>query len=192
MCLWIDSDTSFMSIQNARSRVVGFFYLSLHPSKIPKHHDPTLNSPIFVMCRIMKMVLSSAAEAEYDGIFINAKEGVPIHTTLQELGHNHQKTGTPLKTDNTTSHGIVHNNVRQKNRVVLTRDSIGSAIMQKRLIQRILETRSKQQSRLRHQTPPPLPYKEKCARRNYMYRRTQHPHCEGVLILGSQRPLNQR
>ena len=62
----------------------------------------------------MKMVLSSAEEAEYDGIFINAKEGVPICTTIQELGHNQPKTGTPLNTDNSTAHGIVHNNVRQK------------------------------------------------------------------------------
>ena len=61
----------------------------------------------------MKIVLSSAAEAEYGRIFIDAKEGVPIRTTLQELGHNQPKTGTPLKTDNSTAHGIVHNNVRQ-------------------------------------------------------------------------------
>ena len=91
MCLWIDSDTSFASIRNARSRVGGLFYLSSHPSKIPKHNDPPLNGPIFVLCRIMKMVLSSAAEAEYGGIFINTKEGVPIRTTLQELGHNQKK-----------------------------------------------------------------------------------------------------
>ena len=61
----------------------------------------------------MKMVLSPAAEAEYGGIFINAKEGVPIRITLNKLGHNQPKTGTPLKTDNSTPHGIVHNNVRQ-------------------------------------------------------------------------------
>ena len=114
MCLWIDSDSSFASIRNARSRVGGFFYLSSHPSKIPKNSDPPLNGPIYVLCRIMKMVLSSAAEAEYGGIFINAKEGVPIRTTLQELGHEQPKTGTPIKTDNSTAHGIVHNNVRQK------------------------------------------------------------------------------
>ena len=73
MCLWIDSNTSFASIRNARSRVGGLFYLSLHPAKTPKHHDPPPNGPIFVLCIIMKMVLSSAAEAEYGGIFINAK-----------------------------------------------------------------------------------------------------------------------
>ena len=114
MGLWIDSNTSFASIRNARSRVSGFFYLSLHPSKIPKHHDPPPNVPIFVLCRIMKMVLLSAAEAAYGGIFINAKEGVPIRTTLQELGHNQTKMVTPLKIDNSTVRSIVHNNVSQK------------------------------------------------------------------------------
>ena len=44
----------------------------------------------------------------------SAKEGVPIRTTLQELGHKQPKTGTPLKTDNSTAHAIVHNNVLQK------------------------------------------------------------------------------
>ena len=114
MCLWIDSDTSFAYICNSRSRVSGLFYLSSHPSKIPKHHDPPPNGPIFVLCIIMKMVLSSAAEAEYGGIFINAKEGVPIRTTLHKLGHNQPKTGTPLKTDNFTAPGIVQNSVRHK------------------------------------------------------------------------------
>ena len=62
----------------------------------------------------MKMVLLSAAEAKYGGLFINAKEGVPIRTTLQELGHKQTKTGNLLKTDNSTVHGIVHKIVCQK------------------------------------------------------------------------------
>ena len=47
MCLWIDSDISFVSIRNARSRARGFFYLSSHPSNIPKNLDPPLNGPIY-------------------------------------------------------------------------------------------------------------------------------------------------
>ena len=65
MCLWIDSDTSFASIPNARSRVGGIFYLSPYPSKSPKNIDPPLNGPIYVLYRIMKIVLSSASESEY-------------------------------------------------------------------------------------------------------------------------------
>ena len=84
------------------------------PPKDQNKIDPPLNGPIYVLCRIMKMVLSSASEAEYGGLFINAKEGVLIHTMLQELGHKQPKTGTPLKTDNSTAHSIVHNNICQK------------------------------------------------------------------------------
>ena len=182
MCLCINSDTSFASTRNARSRVGGFFYLSSHPSKIPKHHDPPLNSPIFVLYRIMKMVLSSAEEAEYGGIFINTKEGVPIRTTLQELGHNQPKTGTPLKTDNSTAHGIVYNKVRQKNRVVLTRDSIGYAIVPNKANSTYTGNQVLTTKQTTSLNTTPLPYTEKCARRTYTYRRTQHPHCEGVVI----------
>ena len=94
-----------------RSRVGGLFYLSSHPFKTPKNINPPLNGPIYVLCRIMKMVLLYAAEAEYGGIFIDTKEGVSIRTTLQELVHENPKTGTPLKTDNSTVHSIVNNNI---------------------------------------------------------------------------------
>ena len=38
----------------------------------------------------------------------------PILTTIQELDHKQPKTGTPIKTDNSTAHSIVHNNLHQK------------------------------------------------------------------------------
>ena len=60
------------------------------------------------------MVVASAAEAELGGLFFNGQEGIPLHTTLIELGHHQPKTGTPLKTDNTIPDGIVHNNIRQR------------------------------------------------------------------------------
>ena len=174
MCLWIDSDTSFTSIRNACSRVGRFFYLSSHPSNIPKHHDPPLNGPIFVLYRIMKMFLLSAAEAEYGRIFINAKEGVPNCTKLQELVHNQPKIGTPLKTDNSTAHGIVHNNVRQnKSRFFYTgfhwiRPNKANSTYTGNQVQTTRQTTSPNTT--------PLTYTEKCARRTYTYHRTQHPH----------------
>ena len=60
------------------------------------------------------MVVASAAEAELGSLFFNGKEGISLRTTLIELDHHQLKTGTPLKTDNTKSDGIVHNNVRQR------------------------------------------------------------------------------
>jgi hypothetical protein len=47
--------------------------------------------------------MSSAAEAEIGAVFINAKEGAVLHTTLEELGH--PQTPTPIEADNTTATG---------------------------------------------------------------------------------------
>ena len=113
MCLWIDSESSYLSIQKSRSRAGGFFYISDHPSKVPKNKDPRPNGPIHILCKTMKMVVASAAEAELGGLFFNRQEDIPLRTTLIKLGHQQPKTGTPLKTDNITADGIVHNNVRQ-------------------------------------------------------------------------------
>ena len=59
------------------------------------------------------MVGTSAAEVELGGLFFNGKEGIPLRTTLIELSHHQPKTGTTLKTDNSTADGSVYNNARQ-------------------------------------------------------------------------------
>ena len=45
--------------------------------------------------------MSSAAEAELDALFINAKEAAYIHNILEELGHEQPR--TPIQTDNSTA-----------------------------------------------------------------------------------------
>ena len=40
MCLWIESDSPYLSVQKSRIRAGGFFYLSDHPSKVPQNQDP--------------------------------------------------------------------------------------------------------------------------------------------------------
>ena len=56
--------------------------------------------------------MSSAAEAEIGALFINAKEAVPIRTSLTEMGH--PQPPTPIETDNATAHGIICSTIRQK------------------------------------------------------------------------------
>jgi hypothetical protein len=56
--------------------------------------------------------MSSAAEAEIEAVFINAKEGTVLRTTLEELGHPHPP--TPLETDNTTATGYKNGTIKQK------------------------------------------------------------------------------
>jgi hypothetical protein len=56
--------------------------------------------------------MSSAAEAEIGAVFINAKEGDFLRTTLEELGH--KQPPTPMETDNTTATGYSNGTIKQK------------------------------------------------------------------------------
>ncbi len=81
MILAVHSDASYLSEPKARSRAGGNFFLSENDK------DPKDNGALHVVAKIIKQVMSSAAEAELGGLFINAKTAVPIRTTLEELGH---------------------------------------------------------------------------------------------------------
>ena len=111
MCLHLDSDAAYLVQPKARSRVVGHFYLS---KRIPtiKTPNPKPNGPIHTEYKTVRNVMSSAVEAGTIGIFHKAKTAVPIRTTLQELGH--QQLATAIRTDNSTSHGILTSTIRQK------------------------------------------------------------------------------
>ena len=106
MILRIHSDASYLSVPRARSRVGGHFYLSLGAT------SPALNGPIHCVSKILKNVVSSAAEAEIAATFENCKEAVMIRTTLQELGH--PQPPTPVQVDNTTAHGFANDTIKIK------------------------------------------------------------------------------
>ena len=109
MVLHIDSDAAYLVAPKARSRVAGYFHLSDHPSKT---QHPTLNGAIHVECKTLRHVVSSAAEAETGGVYHNAQTAIPIRIILQAL--NHPQPPTPIKTDNSTAHGFIHDNIHQK------------------------------------------------------------------------------
>ena len=73
---------------------------------------PPRNGAISVPCKIIKTVLSSAAEAELAALFINGQEAIPERITLEELGH--PQGPTPVVTDNATAAGIANEDIRQK------------------------------------------------------------------------------
>jgi hypothetical protein len=56
--------------------------------------------------------MSSAAEREIGAVFLNAKEGAVVRTTLEELGH--KQPPTPMETDNTTTTGYSNGKIKQK------------------------------------------------------------------------------
>jgi hypothetical protein len=73
MILHIHSDASYLSEKEAKSRAGGFFYIS------STNTDTKLtNGAILIISKVLKHVMSSAAEAEIGAVFINAKEGAVL------------------------------------------------------------------------------------------------------------------
>jgi hypothetical protein len=114
MILHIHSDASYLSESEARSRAGGFFFLSspVLGTPDPNAPPPPSNGAIHIHCSIMKMVLSSAAEAELGALFFNAKDGAMLRTTLIDMGHPQPL--TPIQTDNACAAGIANDTVKQR------------------------------------------------------------------------------
>jgi hypothetical protein len=108
MILHIHRDTSYLSENEAKSRAVGFFYMGSNT----KTDKKLTNSAILIISKVLKHVMSSAAEAEIGAVFINSKEGAVLRTTLEELGH--KQPPTPMETDNTTATGYSNGTIKQK------------------------------------------------------------------------------
>ncbi len=106
MILAIHSDTSHLSKATARSQAGGYFFCS-KDSKNPRNNGAGHN-----VSKILKAVMSSAAEAELGALYINAYKAVPMRQLLEEMGHKQPK--TPNKTDNSTAFGVVKYNIQPR------------------------------------------------------------------------------
>jgi hypothetical protein len=79
MCLHVHSDASYLSESKARSRVARFFFISSTDPEYTNTIDPNQplppwNGTIHAPSLILKVVVSSAAEAELGTLFFNAKD----------------------------------------------------------------------------------------------------------------------
>jgi hypothetical protein len=83
MILHIHSDASYISENEAKIRAGGFFYMG----NTTKNDKKLTNGAILIVSKVLKHVMSSAAETEIGAVFINSKEGAVLRTTLEELGH---------------------------------------------------------------------------------------------------------
>jgi hypothetical protein len=104
MILAIHSDASYLSEASARSQVGGHFFCS-KDSKNPHN-----NGAIHNVSKILKAVMSSAAETELGALYINACKAVPMRQLLKDMGHKQPK--TPIKTDNSTTFGVITDNIK--------------------------------------------------------------------------------
>ena len=108
MILNIHSNASYLTAAGGRSRATGHFFLGW----MPEDGKPILlNGTIFSTATILKIVASSAAEAELGALFKNIKEGRVIRLTLEEMGH--PQPPTPVHCDNETAVGIAIANIRK-------------------------------------------------------------------------------
>ena len=114
MKIYVHSDASYLSLSKARSRAGGIHYLSDRPPnpQDPNNYTPPNNCIIHVVCKILRNILSSAAEVELGALFLNAKEAVPIRTTLIKM--NWPQPPTPIQVDNSTAVGIANQTIKQK------------------------------------------------------------------------------
>ena len=89
MCLWISSDSSYLSVSKAYSRVGGYHFLGNRPDPskplVPQHL--ICNAPIYVEASILRNVMGAASESEIAGAYINARMGVELRIILMEMGH---------------------------------------------------------------------------------------------------------
>ena len=105
MILSADSDAAYQVAPKSRSRASGYHYLGDKDGLL-------FNGAVYILAKIIKSVMQSAAEAECGALYMNAKEAVPMRTTLEELGH--PQPPTPMRTDNSTADGIMNRTVKQK------------------------------------------------------------------------------
>ena len=103
MILRAHSDASYLCSPKAKSRGAACIFLG----------DESLrNGAIQVLCKLYKIVVSSAAEAELAALFMVGKQCIPLRQALIELGH--PQPPTPLITDNETAANLSNNNLKQK------------------------------------------------------------------------------
>jgi hypothetical protein len=111
MQLAIESDASYLSAYNARSRVGGYHYLTSSVTD-PSKPAPPKNGAVLVLSNILKNVVSSAAEAEIAATFFNGQEGCPIIATLSKMGWPQDI--VTITTDNSCAEGFCNRTTKQK------------------------------------------------------------------------------
>ena len=73
---------------------------------------PDNNGAVLNIEKIIRNVVTSAADAEINALFINTLQAIPARYLLVEMGHAQPE--TPAQTDNTTTLGFVTKNLNPR------------------------------------------------------------------------------
>ena len=111
MQLHVDTDAAFLVLPKACSRIAGYFRFLNNQVPHIQHHDN--NGAIFIECKTLCSVVTSAAESETHGVFHNATKILPLRHLLTDMGHI-QTQPTPVRTDNSTAAGFTNKNMIMK------------------------------------------------------------------------------
>jgi hypothetical protein len=110
MILHAQSDGSYLSESNARSRAAGFCFFG---EKQNTNGTPSLiNGALSVFSTIPKLVVCSAAEIEYAALFLMGRELHVIRSTCEDMGF--PQPATEIQTDNACAAGIANDSITQK------------------------------------------------------------------------------
>ena len=112
MILATESDASYLSAPNAKSRLGAVHYLTEQPNIVDgKAASPIRrNGVIHVMAKITRIVVSSAMEAEVGAAYEAARDACFLRTALEELGH--PQPPTTINVDNTAAVGFATKSTR--------------------------------------------------------------------------------
>jgi hypothetical protein len=90
MILEITSNAAYLVQPKAHSRAAVHYYLGWRNSDC-------INGPVNVLCKTIKNLVSSAAEAETSGIYLGGKHAYPLRAMLAELGHPQPSAGSTFR-----------------------------------------------------------------------------------------------
>ena len=103
MVMSAHSDPAYLNFRKARIRAGAHIMLSEH---VPV---PRYNGPVIASDQIIKCVMSSAAEADLDGLYICPKEMVPLRQTLVKMGWPQPQ--SHIQYDNSTDIGLANETI---------------------------------------------------------------------------------
>eukprot|EP00804_Cyclotella_cryptica_P025744 CCRYP_002936-RA/>CCRYP_002936-RA protein AED:0.42 eAED:0.44 QI:0/-1/0/1/-1/1/1/0/153 len=97
------SDAAYLNVSKARSHAGAHIMLS---EDVPV---PSFNGPVLTLSQIIEFFASSATEAKLAGLYVCAKEMVPLRNSLVKMGWPQPK--SPIQTNNTTALGVANKTI---------------------------------------------------------------------------------
>ena len=78
----VDTDAAYLVAPKSRSRIAGYFYLGKYHNDRSNPYYTKLKAAIHVEYKLLKNVVSSAADTETGGIYINCQVEILLRHVL--------------------------------------------------------------------------------------------------------------